>query len=227
MSIEELTKKEQIINFAQSDPFLKISDIAEYVQTTPRYVRTILSEANISLMKLRERYARSMEKRLESQHVDGDLKAYIRLKEQGQKIKLGKINYSLVEDGLKYQQVNQLRSGDRLYKVTQIRSMASSPICLHEVIAYLPEDVDLAGLDNLDELYDKFGELGYGRIRFMKNTFKFKPADKALRQLLKLKEPMVIHNERIIMMNTVPVGLENYYFNYDQIELVLPGELVI
>ncbi|MFW6256929.1 MAG: GntR family transcriptional regulator, partial [Bacillota bacterium] len=63
MAVDELTKKEQIINFAQSDPFLKINDIADYVETTPRYVRTILSEADISLMKLREKYARNMEER--------------------------------------------------------------------------------------------------------------------------------------------------------------------
>lgn len=227
MGVEELTKKEQIINFAQSDPFLKISDIAEYVQTTPRYVRTILSEANISLMKLREKYARSMEKRLENQHVDGDLKAYIRTKQQGKKVKLGEIQYSVIYDHSKYKQINQIRAGDQLYRLTQLRSLAGTPFCLHEIVAYLPKSLDLDGLKNLDFLYDKFGELGYGRIRFMKNTFKFRPADKELREMLGLKEPLVIQNERTILMNAVSVGLENYYFNYDQIELILPGELVI
>jgi hypothetical protein len=57
------TKKEVILEYAQSDPFLKIDDIAKYADTTPRYVRTILSEANISLMNLRKEYARRMEKR--------------------------------------------------------------------------------------------------------------------------------------------------------------------
>src|SRR6056297_505519 len=81
MPINELTKKEQIINFAQNDPFLKISDIAEHVQTTPRYVRTILSEANISLMKLREKYARNMEKRLKNNKYH-DLQAKVSLKKE-------------------------------------------------------------------------------------------------------------------------------------------------
>ncbi len=56
------TKKEYIIRLAKEDPFLKIEEIAEIAQTTQRYVRTILSEANLSLMNLREEYARKMEK---------------------------------------------------------------------------------------------------------------------------------------------------------------------
>ena len=34
------------------------------MRTTPRYVRTILSEANISLMQLRKQYAKHMEHQL-------------------------------------------------------------------------------------------------------------------------------------------------------------------
>lgn len=58
------TKKEQILTLAQKDPFLRVEEIAAQAETTPRYVRTILSEARISLMQLRRRYARTMERRL-------------------------------------------------------------------------------------------------------------------------------------------------------------------
>ena len=57
------TKKEKIIDYVRHDPFLKIEEIAEKADTTPRYVRTILSEANISLMKLRKEYALDIEKK--------------------------------------------------------------------------------------------------------------------------------------------------------------------
>ena len=57
------TKKEIIIENARRDPFLKIDNIAERAATTPRYVKTILSQANVSLMKLRKKNARSMENR--------------------------------------------------------------------------------------------------------------------------------------------------------------------
>lgn len=60
------TKKEFIIRVAKNDPFLKIEEIADQAKTTQRYVRTILSEANLSLMNLREEYARKMEKQSEA-----------------------------------------------------------------------------------------------------------------------------------------------------------------
>lgn len=63
------TKKDYIIRLAKKDPFLKIEEIAQLVVTTPRYVRTILSEANLSLMNLREEYARKLGKGSDSRLV--------------------------------------------------------------------------------------------------------------------------------------------------------------
>src|SRR5690554_4953319 len=51
------TKKHRVLQVAQSDPFLTVAEIASAVSTTPKYVRTILSEAGISLAKLRKAYA--------------------------------------------------------------------------------------------------------------------------------------------------------------------------
>lgn len=59
--------KEKVIHLAQSDPFLTVEQLAQQCHTTPRYVRTILSEARISLSQLRKEYARSMERRLAEQ----------------------------------------------------------------------------------------------------------------------------------------------------------------
>ena len=58
------TKKEQILHLAATDPFMRVSEIAEKVDTTTRYVRTTLSDAGVSLSELRRNYARSMERRL-------------------------------------------------------------------------------------------------------------------------------------------------------------------
>ena len=55
------TKKEIILENAYRDPFLKIEDLAKKADTTSRYVRTILSESDVSLMKLRKDYARKIE----------------------------------------------------------------------------------------------------------------------------------------------------------------------
>lgn len=59
-----LSKKEQVLQLARRDPFLRIEEIAQQVGTTAPYVRTILSENRVSLAKLRKAYARDMERRL-------------------------------------------------------------------------------------------------------------------------------------------------------------------
>ncbi len=75
------TIKSRVIQTVQGDPFLSIDEIAQKVATTPRYVRTILSEAGLSLLQLRKDYAKSMEKQLgpkklstQIKQVDPDLK---------------------------------------------------------------------------------------------------------------------------------------------------------
>ncbi|MEJ6949933.1 hypothetical protein [Natronospora cellulosivora (SeqCode)] len=57
------SKKDMIIENAKSDPFLSIEDIAELAKTSSSYVRTILSESNLSLMKLRKEYAHKIEEK--------------------------------------------------------------------------------------------------------------------------------------------------------------------
>ncbi|NLJ80088.1 MAG: hypothetical protein GX335_03575 [Firmicutes bacterium] len=63
-AIERRSTKEKVIEIAQSDPFLSIETIAQSAGTTARYVRTILSEADLSLTAMRKNYARNLERRL-------------------------------------------------------------------------------------------------------------------------------------------------------------------
>jgi len=70
------TKKEQILEDVRKDPFQKIDHVAKRANTTPRYVRTILSEANLSLMNLRREYARKMEKNQQS-GIDNIILSYL------------------------------------------------------------------------------------------------------------------------------------------------------
>lgn len=55
------TKKSLVIAEARRDPFLTVDEIARRVGTTPRYVRTTLSEARLSLAQLRKAYARRID----------------------------------------------------------------------------------------------------------------------------------------------------------------------
>ncbi len=59
--------KAQVIALATKDPFLTVEELAQIVGTTNRYVRTILSEADLSLDLMRRNYARILEKRLGEQ----------------------------------------------------------------------------------------------------------------------------------------------------------------
>ncbi len=60
--------KAKVIALAEADPFLTIEELSEQAGTTTRYVRTILSEAGLSLNRLRRQYARRLERRL-GEHI--------------------------------------------------------------------------------------------------------------------------------------------------------------
>ena len=57
----EQSKKGQVIALAKADPFLTVKDLAKEAATTTRYVRTILSEAQLSLHEMRRSYARRLQ----------------------------------------------------------------------------------------------------------------------------------------------------------------------
>lgn len=65
--------KARVIALATKDPFLTVEELAQSVETTNRYVRTILSEADLSLNSLRRNYVRLLERRLGQQSKTFDL----------------------------------------------------------------------------------------------------------------------------------------------------------
>lgn len=60
----QTTKKARLLQLARTEPFLSVEEIAATVETTPRYVRTALSEAGLSLTKLRRQHAQTIRQRL-------------------------------------------------------------------------------------------------------------------------------------------------------------------
>lgn len=63
----DISIKEQVIRLAQEDPFLTVENLAQKATTTSRYVRTILSEAGLSLNQMRKEYARRLERNLDGE----------------------------------------------------------------------------------------------------------------------------------------------------------------
>ena len=226
MPVEELTKKEQIINFAQNDPFLKISDIAEYVQTTPRYVRTILSEANISLMKLREKYARSMEKRLQTQD-EPEIANSIRLRPIGGMLEIGEMVIEPLHDE-EYEDLQKINRDEKLWRISQVYFSDGKPFCIKQLVTYFPGDLSSEKMESLDSVYEVFGRKGINRLQFKENIFKFDQTADDMRDLLGLKKAdQMMSISRYILLNKIPIGLESFYFRMDKVEMRFPGELVM
>ncbi|ADL11897.1 UTRA domain-containing protein [Acetohalobium arabaticum] len=226
MSLEEMTKKEQIINFARNDPFLKISDIAEHVQTTPRYVRTILSEADISLMKLREKYARNMEERL--QVKDGNSqKAEIRLTNQQGDMETGNIRFNQITEQ-EFDELQKIDSEQELYKVSQRQLVNGEPFGLQEVITYLDSEVIEEKNQDLNSLYELFGEDSLSKLKFKNNVMQVETANQFLAKLLDIdRDAPIIKSQRLILIGKMSVAIENCFFDANEVELVVPGEFVI
>jgi hypothetical protein len=226
MAIDELTKKEQIINFAQSDPFLKISDIAEHVQTTPRYVRTILSEANISLMKLREKYARNMEKRLKSDK-DNELQAKVSLKEEYSynQLQVGNIRTKPADES-DFQNINKIKENDQLIRIYQVKYVDEHPYMVHQLITYMEQNINQDRLANLNSIYDLLGRKGINRLQFMNNIITVKKPDKDIKDHFD-DDDYIICAERIVLLNKIPIGKEKIFLKSDFAKMEFPGEIVV
>ena len=226
MAVDELTKKEQIINFAQSDPFLKISDIAEYVETTPRYVRTILSEADISLMNLREKYARNMEERLKDNKYR-DLQAKVSLKKEyrNNKIHAGTIKVQKISDK-GFSDIQRIKDDDRLLRIYQVQYVDETPYCIHELITYMDKDINEERLSNLDSIYDLLGRKGINRLQFMNNIITVETPDKKYREFFKAQDK-VVSCHRTVLLNKIPIGLEKINLKSNLTKMEFPGEIVV
>ncbi len=226
MAINELTKKEQIINFAQSDPFLKITDIAENVQTTPRYVRTILSEANISLMKLREKYAKNMEKRLKNSKYN-DLQAKVSLREEYSynNIETGKIMVEPYDED-RYDEIRKIREDDELVKISQVQFVDENPYCIHELITYMDSNVNTERLEHLESIYDLLGRKGINRLRFMNNIITVRKPGKEYLEYFS-EDDNVLVCERTVLLNKIPIGIERIHLQGDLTKMEFSGEIVV
>ena len=230
MSLEELTKKEKIINFARNDPFLKISDIAEHVQTTPRYVRTILSEANISLMKLREKYARKIEQKLQIKESTSQ-RVQVRLIDQKGEVSTGKVRVDNLA-GESFKELEPDSSEQELYKLSQRRMVGQNSFGVQEIITYLATDFDEESIQDLDSLYELFGNAEesdeLAGLRFRSNIMEVESANQLLAELLQIKKNKpIIKSQRLILDGEQPVAIENCFFDAKQVQLIVPGEFVI
>jgi hypothetical protein len=226
MSEAAKTKKDKILNIARQDPFLKVEEIAAKVGTTPRYVRTILSEAKISLMQLRRSYARRMEERL---GIDAG--------SEGR----GAAGAPAVVRGIRGLDVNEIRvckvkqpewakqlrvpDDESLLMVTRVRATDGEPVFVNQVVTTGDLSLSEGSLHQGNPLRELLGLVHPEATEFRERVLEVEPADPDIAANLHLSpgEP-VLRLGRLIVTVGQPVGLEFNIFPAYAVRFVLVGE---
>ena len=219
------TKKEFIIKVSQEDPFLRIEEIANLASTTPRYVRTILSEANLSLMDLRKKYARKMEK-------DKELKIMISFKDNDSVVNIhtetdsSAITYGLPQRVMleSSEDFNWNFEGDTLYQYFQHVYYYKRPVGL--LIMTYAKKLNDNQLEINESIFQQLG-LRIDHIKLtrpeieMGNLSNFSQLQSF--QLELPQQNSIIKMKTFLTRNKKIIGEEIFYFSSDYVKLIIPG----
>ncbi|NLA58169.1 MAG: UTRA domain-containing protein [Firmicutes bacterium] len=217
------TKKDQILNIARQDPFLKVEEIAAKVETTPRYVRTILSEAKVSLMQLRRSYARRMEERLGIDtggegrgHGGASVAVSSRTGRDVNEIRVRKVKQPQWAKRLK------VPDDEPLLMVTRVQDVAGEPVFISQVVTTGDLSLSEESLHQGSPLRELLGLMQPEVTEFRERSLEVEPADPDTAAHLGIPrgEP-VLRSGRLIVTRGQPVGLEFNIFPAYAVRLVL------
>lgn len=220
-----LTKKERILTLAQRDPFLRVEEIAAKAETTPRYVRTILSEARISLMQLRRHYARTMERQLGvNVTVDrGGQGLADALSLAGNQVGVRELRVIKVVDPA-LAGILEVRPDEPLLKVSRVRVVNQRPFFMSEVITHKNLLVGEDMLSSEKPLRQLLGLEMAGETIFVDRSLEVEPAPLAVAASLDLDEgDPVIKSGNVIVTRGERVGIEFNYFDAYRVRFVFAG----
>ncbi len=187
----EQSIKAQVIALAQVDPFLTVKDLAEQVGTTTRYVRTILSEAQLSLHEMRRDYAKRLERSGRSSLPLEDFKIQ-------KELTIAKVPGQTLAFGLQDWAELELFQARAVYR-------SSSLICYAEL--FTPEQLRIpARYESLRELLP----VSYlERLEVSKQKAEVFPAPDALVAVLELpKQSQALKLTTLLTVADAPVALE-------------------
>lgn len=218
-------KKDEVVRLAIADPFMSVDEIAVQVNTTPRYVRTILSEAGLSLLALRRRYARQMEQRL---GLD------IRVPRGGQGLvsALTAAANRLETRGIRVAQVSnpelaawlEVPPNTPLLEISRVRVVNGRPLYVNQIVTSRHVTVDEAILTSNSPLREALGLNSGGRASWAERTLDVVPATAYLAESLHVTEGApILRSGNVIRVGHVRVGIEFNYFDASRIRLVLEG----
>ncbi|NLJ25172.1 MAG: hypothetical protein GX354_07080 [Firmicutes bacterium] len=226
MSAVPETKKEQILRLARQDPFLKVEEIAAKVDTTPRYVRTILSEAKISLMQLRRSYARRMEQRL-------GIDVGIRGSEPGLTTPIADTDRCLGSDEIRIHKVERsdwatllgVAADEPLLMLSRVRMMDGQPFFVSQVVTTGDFSLSEEMLASDMPLPELLGLTQPDATELKKWSLEVEPADPYITACLGVSngEP-VMRSGNLIVAKGRPVGLEFSIFPAYGVRFILDGD---
>lgn len=218
-------KKDEIVRLAMADPFMSVDEIAVKVGTTPRYVRTILSEAGLSLLALRRRYARQMEERL-------GLDVRVARGGQGLARALRETGSRLETSGLRVAQVRDpeiavwldVDPETPLLEVSRVRTVDGRPFYVNQVVTRRELTVHELVPAEDTPLREALGFHVAGEASLAERTLDVIPASKYLAQSLHVEPGTpVLRSGNVIRVGSQRVAVEFNYFDATRVRLVLEG----
>jgi len=220
------TKKEHILSLAQRDPFLRVEEIAAKAETTPRYVRTILSEARVSLMQLRRNYARTMERRLgvnvTVDRPDRGLSDALSL--AGNEVGVNKVRVVQAVD-VRLAEILGVAGEEPLLKVSRVRLVNQRPFYVSEVVTHKNLVVDEALATSEKPLRQLLGLEIAGETTFVDRSLEVDVAGPYIAACLGLAatDP-VIKSGNVIVTRGERVGIEFNYFDAYRVRFIFAGQ---
>lgn len=217
------TKKDLILALARRDPFLKIEEIASEAGTTARYVRTILSEARLSLMELRKEYARTMQRRLGVDVVVPDANRGLTqaLTSAGRHVGVNQLG---VVRSVNPELANTLGvpPSEPLLVLSRVRLVDQEPFFVNQIVTNQVLTVDPDVMEGERPLRQLIGLEIPGRTRFVDRSVEVIPADEAMAHSLGLEpgDP-ILKSGNLIVTDDEPVGIEYNYFSAYRVRFVL------
>lgn len=218
-------KKDQVIRFAQTDPFMSVDEIAAQVGTTPRYVRTILSEAGLSLLALRRSYARQMERRLglDIRVARGGTGLVNALAAAGKRLETVRIRVTQVSDPELAEWLGVPPTAP-LLEVSRVRVVNGRPLYVNQVVT--SRDLTVSELVLTDErpLRETLGLGEPGAVVFDERTLDVVPATAYMAESLEVAVGApILRSGNVIRVGTERVAIEFNYFDAARVRLVLEG----
>lgn len=212
-----------MLELARRDPFLKIEEIAVHAETTPRYVRTILSEAKVSLMELRKNYARSMQRRLNVDVTVRNQGLTDALADSGRAVSLNHLGVEKTIDP-DLAQILHCTPDTPLLVVSRVRLVDGQPFFVNQVVTQrdLTVGADLMAVEK--PLRQVLGLDLPGRTTFVDRSVEVRPADDSLASHLGLAPGCpVMQSGNVIVTDGERVGIEFNYFDAFRVRFVLTG----